>query len=124
MAKTDPPRPSPRPMFPPELPNEPKTDPHLRAALDRHDNKLTVRSVLIAGGALVAGITTAIIFVDNRVAAQTDAGVRVLAAEQRAIDTRLTTTEKRLDRFDDKLDLLLDAARVPAWKRPPSDGGQ
>ena len=79
---------------------------------------------MIAGGSLVAGIVAAITFVDNRVAAQVDAGVRVQAAELKAIDARVTTMEKRLDRVDDKLDLLLDAARVPQWKRPPPlDGG-
>lgn len=120
----DVPRPAqgPRPPSPPL--EEPQTDPSLSAALARHDNKLTVRSVLIAAGAVASGVVLALNFVDNRVAAQTDAGVAVIKAEQKAVDARVTTMEKRLDRVDDKLDLLLDAARVPQWKRPaPLDGG-
>jgi hypothetical protein len=48
-----------------------------------------------------------------------------MAAEQKAVDARVATMEKRMDRVDEKLDLLLDAALVPAWKRPaPLDGGE
>lgn len=122
MAEIPRPSPSRRPPAPPL--DEPQTDPGLHAALQRHDNKLTMRSVLVAIGAVAMGTVTAVMFVDNRVQAQVDAGTRVQAAEQKALDTRLQTLEKRFDRFDAKMDLLLDAQRVPAWKRPPpSDGG-
>lgn len=120
------PRPSParRPDIRPDIDDEPKTDPGLQAAFMRHDNKLTMRSIVIAAGTLATGLAAVLVFLDNRVAAQTDAGVAVMRAEQKAIDARVTTMEKRLDRVDDKLDLLLDAARVPQWKRPPPlDGG-
>lgn len=118
----DAPRASPRPPEP-SL-DEPLTDPSLHAALSRHDNKLTMRSLLIACGALVTGVATFFVFIDSRIAYATDAGVRVIAAEQKAVDARVTTMEKRVDRIDEKLDLLLDAARVPQWKRPaPLDGG-
>ena len=116
------PRPSPQPPLNPL--DEMKTDPALHAALQRHDNKLTWRSVFIAVCAVAMSVTTAILFIDNRVAAQTDAGVRVISAEQKAIDARVTTLEKRFDRFDAKLDLALDAMRVPQSVRPPPiDGG-
>lgn len=122
----EPPRMTPAP-FRPDLPEEPKTDPAIRVVkkamrkeLNWQGAKLTIATAVVAVGTAF-GAYRAIL---SEAAAQTDAGVRVLAAEQRAIDVRLTTTEKRLDRFDDKLDLLLDAARVPQWKRPPSDGGQ
>ncbi len=121
-----PPRPSPRPSYDrPDIDgDDQKTDPNLHAALRRHDNKLTLRSFVIAAGALATGVASVLMFRDDRVAAATDAGVAVLKAEQKGLDARTTTLEKRLDRVDDKLDLLLDAARVPAWKRPPPlDGG-
>lgn len=92
--------------------------------LDAHDNKLTIRSVLIAVGSVAIGTVTALIFIDNRVAAETDAGMRVQAAELKGVDARVTTLEKRFDRFDQKMDALLDAAHVPASKRPPRDGGE
>jgi hypothetical protein len=118
----DPPRASPRPPAPPL--EEPLTDPSLHAALARHDNKLTWRSIFIAVGAVASGVVLGIIFIDNRVQAQTDAGVRVVQAEQKAIEARVQTLEKRFDRFDQKMDLMLDAQRVPDWKRPPPlDGG-
>jgi hypothetical protein len=123
---SQPPRPSPRPSYerPDVRDDEPRTDPSLHAALRRHDNKLTLRSFVIAAGALATGVASVLMFLDNRVAAATDAGVAVLKAEQKGLDARTTTLEKRLDRVDDKLDLLLDAARVPQWKRPPPlDGG-
>jgi hypothetical protein len=121
-----PPRASPR-IFADRLEpieDEAKTDPRMHAALARHDNKLTLRSVAIAAGTLATGIAMFFVFIDARIAHATDAGVRVQAAELKAVDARVTTMEKRLDRVDDKLDLLLDAARVPTWKRPPPlDGG-
>jgi hypothetical protein len=118
------PPPAPSRQVPAPPLEEPLTDPSLHAALSRHDNKNTWRSIIIAGGALVTGVATFFVFIDARIAHATDAGVAVLKAEQKGIDARVTTMEKRVDRIDDKLDLLLDAARVPQWKRPPPlDGG-
>ncbi len=120
------PIPSPRP---PENPPDRTQSGEFRAVVEpmlkEHDNKLTVRSVVVAIAAVAMGTFTAVTFVHNRVAAQGDAGVRVQAAEAKADEARVPTMEQRLDRVDDKLDLLLDAARVPAWKRPPPrDGGE
>ncbi len=116
----DPPRPSPRLNYRPDLDEEPKTNPRIKKERVRTDFKLV--------GVIVVGISTtfgAYRALAADTASQVDAGVRVIAAEQKAVDARVTTMEKRLDRVDDKLDLLLDAARVPAWKRPKAmDGGE
>ena len=122
----DAPRPSPRPDIPPDH-GEEKTDPAIRAVkqtmrseLNWQGAKLTVATAVVAIGTAFGAYR----FVLGEAAAQTDAGVRVLAAEQKAMDTRLTTLEKRFDRFDAKMDLLLDAQRVPRSLRPPPlDGG-
>lgn len=133
MAEAPGPLPSRRPEYAPELPDEPKTDPgsmvdadYVKRKLEQQGHKLTLRSMAAAIAAVATTVVAGLIFIDNRVAAQTDAGVRVLDAQQKGIDARVTTMEKRLDRVDDKLDLLLDAARVPKWKRPvplTADGG-
>lgn len=119
MPKTDPPRVVSRPGLV-DLPEEPRTNPRIKRERKRTDLKLI--------GVAVVSISTAFgayRVVLSEAAAQTDAGVRVLSAELRGHESRLTTSEKRVDRMDDKLDLLLDAARVPQWKRPPPlDGGQ
>lgn len=141
-----PPKPSPSPhprterSRDPRL-DEPKTDPYLRVKLDemahateeqlrKHDNKLTLRSLMVAVGAVATGVVAVIVFIDNRVQAQTDAGNRATSAELKAQDARLTTLEKRFDRFEERNDkqmnLLLDANGVPKSKRPPplvKDGG-
>lgn len=150
MAKTDPPRVVQR-AFRDDIEDgddsdEPKTDPGrevdvrylklklaaereiLEESLAKHDNKLTLRSIVVAVAAVGAAVVTGILFVDNRVQAQVDAGVRVQAAEVRGIDTRVTTLEKRFDRFEERTDkqmnAVLDALRVPETKRPPKlDGG-
>jgi hypothetical protein len=87
-------------------------------------------------GVLISALAASVFFVDRRVEAQTDAGVRVVNETIKAQDARLTTLEKRFDRYDAKLDrqsdqleLALDALRVPESKRPaplPStaDGGR
>jgi hypothetical protein len=106
-------------------------DGHFEQNLKRHDNKLTVRSIMVAVGAVTAGVIAAVLFVDNRVAAQTDAGIKGVVEQVKGQDARLTTLEKRFDRFDEKLDraseqneIMLDRLGVPKWKRPPPlDGG-
>ena len=94
-----------------------------------------LRDIVIAIGAVAAAVVAAIIFVDNRVAAQTDAGVRVEHETLKAQDARLTTLEKRFDRYDAKQDrqtelieAVADQLRVPESRRPapvpPLDGGR
>lgn len=127
----DAPRPSPGLGFPPDLPDEPKTDPAIRAVkegmrseLNWQGAKLTIMTAVVA----VATAFGAYRFVLGEAAAQTDAGMRVQAAEQKALDARVTTLEKRFDRFEDRTDkqmnAALDALRVPQSVRPPPlDGG-
>lgn len=96
----------------------------------KHDNKLTVRSVIVAIGAVCTGVAAVLIFFDNRVHAQTDAGVQVMTEKHEALKARVETLEKRFDRFEDRTDkqmnALLDAAHVPESKRPPplKDAGE
>jgi hypothetical protein len=100
-------------------------DEHFENTLKKHDNKLTWRSVAVAISAVGAGVVASILFIDNRVRAETDAGVAVMTEKHEALKVRVETLEKRFDRFDQKLDLVLDAQRVPQWKRPPPmDGGK
>lgn len=56
---------------------EPKTDPGLHAAFRRHDNKLTLRSFIIAATSVATGVAAVLVFIDTRVAHATDAGVKV-----------------------------------------------
>lgn len=129
-----PPRPLPSPQPPQPYEDEPKTDPGLRAALQRHDNKMTLRSFVIAAGAVATGVASVLTFIDSRVAHATDAGYKMLESrttsnELRAKDTASELidfkTEQRAvnSRTDAKLDAVLSALRVrnPA---PAPDGGQ
>ena len=77
---------------------EPSTAPPLplEEALRKHDNRLTIRSVVVAAATVLTGMATTIIFIDNRVAAQTDAGMRVQAAEQKAVDEATTYMQSEL----------------------------
>lgn len=129
----DRPRPSPRPPEP-DL-EEPQTDPSLQAAFQRHDSKLTVRSIVIAAGSLATGLAAVLIFLDNRVAAQTDAGIRVheariTAAEQTASSDRAQNNIRfqRIEdgqlRTDKKLDALLDRLNVANPAPTPKDAGR
>lgn len=122
--------------------DEPKTDPHLRVVLDREANKITLRSVLIAAGAVASGVVLGIIFIDNRVAAQTDAGVRVheqrittLEQQRREDKDELDQRLKRIEAnanadhelalgTSQKLDRLLDRMNVPNPAPTPKDGGR
>ena len=103
-------------------------EPMLRA----HDNKLTLRSVAVAIGAVAVGVATALVFIDNRVQAQTDAGIkvheqRIITLEQNATADREKQAHdnkrlnKKVDRLEDKLDLLLDKVNVPKSKRPSKE---
>lgn len=142
MPETPPrPSPSPRPQADrlDELDGleEPSTDPRIQPALQRHDWKNLVRSIVISGGMLITALVSMLIFVDNRVAAQTDAGVKVhesrLGAleQQRAGDRaenngRFERIENSQQRTEKKLDALLDRldVRNPApTPVPTKDGG-
>ncbi len=111
-------------------------------ALDKHDNKLTLRSVVIAIGALAVGVAAALIFIDNRVAAQTDAGVkvheqRITTLEQQRKEDRVEHGN-RMERIEQnqnadhgliigvsqKLDVLLSAQGVRNPAPTPKDGGR
>lgn len=89
-----------------------------------------LRDLAVAIGAVGFAVVASIIFVDNRVAAQTDAGMKVQSARHEALETRVKTLEQRFDRFEDRTDkqmnAALDALRVPLAARPPPlplDGG-
>lgn len=97
----------------------------------RHDDRLTLRSILVAVCAVGIGVVTAVMFIDNRVAAQTKASGEVEAAKAEALKARVETLEQRFNRFEERTDkqlnAALDALRVPPTKRPPplnEDGGQ
>lgn len=87
-----------------------------------------VRDVVVAIGAVLSAVVVSIIFVDNRVAAQTDAGVKVMEERHEALKGRVEVLEQRFNRFearnDQQMNLALDALRVPQSARPsPLDGG-
>lgn len=103
--------------------------------LQEHDNKLTIRSVLVAVGSVVAGVVSMVLFVDNRVAAQTDAGVKVHESristleQQRTGDRsenniRFERIELSQQRTEKKLDALLDRLDVRNPAPTPKDGGR
>lgn len=142
----DRPRPSPSPNADRlvDLEDEAKTDPRIlvhdpealhsyltKKRAEEHDSFMSKIKALAGAIAVVAGSVVAVIlFVDNRVLAQTDAGVKVMTEKHDALKGRVETLEKRFDRFEERTDkqmnLLLDAARVPETKRPPpleKDGG-
>lgn len=132
---TDVPLPAAGPALPQNPPDRTQTG-EFRAVvepmLQEHDNKLTLRSVMVAVAAVAVGTVTALVFIDNRVSAQTDAGIkvheqRIVTLEQNATSDREKQAHdnkrinKKVDRLEDKLDLLLDNARVPKSKRPQKD---
>jgi len=107
----------------------------VEGALAAHDNKLTFRSVVVAVFAVGASVITAILFIDNRVQAQTDAGVRVEASRLTALeqtssadraqnDVRFRRIEEGQLRTDKKLDALLDRLNVQNPAPTPIDGGR
>jgi hypothetical protein len=153
------PRPSPQPRTdrPGELDEEEKTDPRmfvnaeyfkgkLQEALTKHDTKMTMRGWLMAFASAVVAVGAvtilAIIFIDNRVQAQTDAGVkehenRLSTLEQQRKDDRVEMNG-RMQRMEQnqnadheiilgtsqKLDALLKAQGVPNPAPTPKDGGR
>jgi hypothetical protein len=136
---------SPKPDVPPELDNEPKTDPairvvrdavrkklkpELRSELNWQGAKLTIAMVVVAIGTAFGAYE----FILNEARAQTDAGVkghetRLSAVEQTATadraqnNTRFQRLEEGQLRTDKKLDALLDRLNVPNPAPAPKDGG-
>lgn len=78
---------------------------------------------LTALGVLLTAFGGGFMVVVNEARAQARQEVASVDAGQKGLEARVKTVERRLDRVDDKLDLLLDAAHVPAWKRPPPEDG-
>lgn len=109
------------------------TPPYVQRKVDEVLSKLRTLGVAVA--AVAATVVAAIVFVDNRVQAQTDAGVRVhenrigTLEQQRKEDrsenaTRFERLEAGQARTDAKLDAVLDRLRVPNPAPTPKDGGQ
>lgn len=119
----------------PENPDDRTVTAEMRAIVEEklrsHDQKMTFRGWLMAMvtaiGAVAVTVTLTLMFLDNRVLAQTAQANAVQDAKLTAAVSRVETLEKRFDRFDTKMDLMLDAQRVPLSVRPPPlqlDGGR
>jgi hypothetical protein len=122
-----PPHPIASPRPPDPGPDELKTDPGLRRVERRVKRSATLQSLVTAAGAVGAAVIGAIIFFDNRVQAQVDAGLSLQAQKHEVLQHQVNRLETNQDRLEQKVDLLLDAARVPMWKRPldpAPDGGR
>jgi hypothetical protein len=141
-----PPVASPRPDVPPELDDEPTTNPgapvdvgYLKAKLEevatRHDAKIRNSGWLRTAVATVTGTGVAIavflVFVDNRVRAETDAGVaahesRIKALEQQVPQLRDEVYQGRLD-TQALYKAVMDGKRQQRLEQPPAppakDGG-
>lgn len=130
--------------------DEPKTDPkmtidaeyfkrNLGESLSEHDRKMTIRGWLMAFAAAVASVATvvvlAIVFIDNRVQAQTDAGTRehanrITTLEQQRTADRQENNEKIEElrsgatRMEKKMNALLDRLDVKDPAPTPKDAGR
>lgn len=127
-----------------------KTDPHIKIMLEKPLERQSTRikkelkkeighkTNIKLGAAVVGTVATSIasvlVFIDNRVAAQTDAGVRVhegrlVAVEQGLVSVRAETNnrldraEQQGNRMETKVDALLEKFRVPNPAPSPKDGG-
>ena len=89
---------------------------------------------MVAAATVLTGMATTIIFIDNRVAAATDAGVKVhesritsleqmSAADRSQNNTRFERLEAGQLRTDKKLDALLDRLNVRNPAPTPLDSG-
>lgn len=106
-------------------------------ALRHHDNRLTFRSIIVAIAAVAMAVIAALLFIDNRVEAQTTKGVAVedsritnlegqRKSDREENDSRFKRLEEGQLRTDKKLDALLDRLAIPnpAPAPPPTkDGG-
>lgn len=73
---------------------EPKTDPRLAVALQRHDSRLTFRGLLLAAGSVGSTVIAGFLYLNNYVAAQTDAGVKVLVQRVEVLEANATEQRK------------------------------
>lgn len=114
----------------------------MNALLKKQDTSLNLRGVVVGIASVAASVIAVIIFLDNRVAAQTDAGIKVHEQRIATLEQQRTADRKeandRLERFElnqnadhavglgnsQKLDALLAAQRVPNPAPTPKDGGQ
>lgn len=122
---------------PPDTPDfeaEPKTDPRLIPALRRHDQRAARKTNLKFLAWAVGVVASGLVFIDNRVRAQTDAGVAVHEArigtleQQRTLDRteangRFERIEAQGSRTEAKIDALLQRFSVPNPAPAPRDGG-
>ncbi len=119
--------------MPPELPPETPSGVHraMKSEMNWQGAKMTVAMVVVA----VSTAFGAYRVILGEALAQTDAGIKVEAAQREALQTRVRTTEKSVERLEDKvdrqsqkMDLVLDALRVPERLRPEPmpmrDGGR
>jgi hypothetical protein len=127
-------RPSPVPDIRPELDDEPKTDPRMLAAIEKHAPAHSkARDIAVAIAAVGTSVIVALIFVDNRVAAQTDAGVKVMQSRVTALEQQVP--QLRQEVFQGRLDTqalykaVMDGKRQERLEQPPAppalakDGG-
>ncbi len=86
-----------------------------------------------AGGVLILSTVGVVAWAQSKIDGGVAPVVKDLAeykAEEsdkhKAIDRHFERQDEKLDRMDQKIELILDAERVPKWKRPiePKDGGK
>lgn len=109
----------------------PTADQNAQRLIDRvHPTLLAIGSVLAV--CLVLGSFA--VFVLSTASAQTTQQNEPFAVKQQIVIADLAEQKagaaefrsfvvRKLERQDEKQDLILDALRVPLWKRPASDGG-
>lgn len=121
-------------LKPPQNPPDRTQTGEMRAIVEpllkEHDNKLTFRSVLVAVGSVIVATVTALVFIDNRVQAGTDAGVKV--HESRIIALEQQVPQLRQEVFDARSELrelykaVVDKKRSAVLEQPvpqARDGG-
>lgn len=84
--------------------------------------KVNLKTLVISVSLVATSTVATLIFLDTRVASETRKGMRVAEAEHKALDSRVTTLEKRFDRFDQKMDAVMDKLGVPLLS--PLDAGK
>lgn len=105
-----------------------------RAAIERTETGLARKASSLSVAAVVGAIGIAFggfFALRNEARAQVDAGLSVqrqredvLRGRVDGLEEQLRRLEAKQDRSETKLDLVLDALRVPAYARPQQDGGK
>lgn len=123
---------SPRPDIAPELEGEEPTNPRIIAAITKHaPHPSKLRDLVVAVASVAGAVVVVLIFFDNRVAAQTDAGIkaqesRIKALEQQVPQLREEVYQGRLD-TQALYKAVMDGKRQDRLERPlpppPTDGG-